>query len=166
MRPITAGAAAALCLATAFSLQGCPSAYQHTYEQETQRLENRQRTAREQEEAAHAEAQKYAAVIYFPVGSAEIDSDGQRELRWFVQKMQQYPQAVIEVQGFADATGGAAENAVLSNQRASNVAGYLNSQGIATERIMVQGFGEQYPAAANVTAKGRRNNRRVEVTVR
>ncbi len=166
MRSITARAAAALCLATAFSLLGCPSAYQHAYEQETQRLENRQRTEREQEEAAHAEAQKYAAVIYFPVGSAEIDSDGQRELRWFVQKMQPYPQAVIEVQGFADATGGAAENTVLSNQRASNVAGYLNSQGIPTERLMVQGFGEQYPATSNVTAKGRRNNRRVEVTVR
>ncbi len=165
MKPITAQAAAALWLG-AMVLQGCPSAYEHAYQQETQRLENRERTSREQEEAAHAEAQKYAAVIYFTVGSAEIDSDGQRELTWFVQKMQPYPQAVIEVQGFADATGGAAENQLLSNQRAANVAGFLNSQGIDASRIVTQGFGEQYPAAPNVTSKGRRNNRRVEVTVR
>jgi outer membrane protein OmpA-like peptidoglycan-associated protein len=165
MKPITARAAA-VGVAAALMLQGCPSAYQQTYEQETQRLENRQRIADEQEQAAHAEAQKYAAVIYFTVGSAAIDQDGQRELTWFVQKMQSYPQAIIEVNGFADSTGGAAENQMLSAQRAANVASYLSSQGIDSSRIVAQGFGENYAAASNVTAKGRRNNRRVEVTVR
>jgi outer membrane protein OmpA-like peptidoglycan-associated protein len=165
MKPITARAAA-VGVAAALMLQGCPSAYQHTYQQETQRLENRQRIAEEQESAAHAEAQKYAAVIYFAVGSATIDQDGQRELTWFVQKMQPYPQAIIEVNGFADSTGGAAENQTLSQQRAANVAGFLSSQGIDASRIVAQGFGQNYAAASNVTAKGRRNNRRVEVTVR
>jgi outer membrane protein OmpA-like peptidoglycan-associated protein len=165
MKPITARAAA-VGVATALMLQGCPSAYQHAYEQETQRLENRQRIAQEQEQAAHAEAQKYAAVIYFAVGSATIDADGQRELKWFVDKMQPYPQAIIEVNGFADSTGGTAENELLSQQRASNVAGFLSSQGIDASRIVAQGFGENYAAASNVTTKGRRNNRRVEVTVR
>jgi outer membrane protein OmpA-like peptidoglycan-associated protein len=166
MKPITARAAAALCGAAALMLQGCPSAYQRTYQQETQRLENRQRIADEQAQAAHAEAQKYAAVIYFAVGSAVIDQDGQRELTWFVQKMQPYPQAIIEVNGFADSTGGAAENQTLSQQRAANVASFLTSQGIDASRIVAQGFGEDYAAASNVSAKGRRNNRRVEVTVR
>jgi len=165
MKPITARAAV-VGVATALMLQGCPSAYQHAYEQETQRLENRQRIADEQEAAAHAEAQRYAAVIYFAVGDATVDADGQRELTWFVQKMQPYPQAIIEVNGFADSTGGAAENQTLSQERAANVASFLNLQGIDASRIVAQGFGENYTAASNVTAKGRRNNRRVEVTVR
>jgi outer membrane protein OmpA-like peptidoglycan-associated protein len=147
-------------------LQGCPSAYQRTYEQQTQRLEMQQQAAQAEAEAAHAQAQKYAAVIYFAVGSSILGEDGQRELRWFVQQMQPYPQAVIQVQGFADATGGEANNQGLSTTRAEAVASYLNSQGIAAPRLIVQGFGEEYAAASNETAKGRRNNRRVEVTVR
>ena len=165
MKPITLAVGVTLTAAVSL-LQGCTSAYQGTYETQMRRLENQERLNQAQEEAAHAEAQKYAAVIYFAVGSADIDSDGQRELRWFVQKMQPYPQAIIDVQGFADVTGGATENQVLSNQRAANVAGFLNSQGIATSRIVTQGFGEEYPAAPNESAKGRRNNRRVEVTIR
>ena len=147
-------------------LQGCPSAYQRTYEQETQQLEAQQRAANAQAQAEHAQASKYAAVIYFPVGSAVVDQDGQRELRWFVQQMQPYPQAMIQVQGFADSTGSEATNSNLAQERAANVTSYLSAQGIAPSRFVTQGFGEQYPAASNETAKGRRNNRRVEVTVR
>ena len=161
------GPGAALGFAAAgLLLTGCPSAYERTYEQQTQRLEMQQRAADAQAEAAHAQASKYAAVIYFAVGSATIDEDGQRELRWFVQQMQPYPQAMIQVQGFADATGSEATNSGLSQARAGNVASYLSAQGIAASRIVTQGFGEQYPAASNETDKGRRNNRRVEVTVR
>jgi outer membrane protein OmpA-like peptidoglycan-associated protein len=153
-------------LAAALLLQGCTSAYQRTYDQQTQRLEAQQRAELAQQEAAHAQAQKYAAVIYFATGSATIDEDGQRQLRWFVQQMQPYPQANIQVQGFADSTGSEATNQGLSTARATAVAAYLTSQGIAAARIVTQGFGEQYPAASNESTKGRRNNRRVEVTVR
>ena len=94
-------AAAALGAATLLS-QGCPSAYQRTYEKETQRLEAEQRAAEARAAAEHAQASRYAAVVYFDVGSTVIGDDGQRELRWFVERIQPYPQAVILVQGFAD----------------------------------------------------------------
>jgi outer membrane protein OmpA-like peptidoglycan-associated protein len=70
------------------------------------------------------------------------------------------------VQGFTDSTGGEATNAQLARQRAEAVANALAGLGIAPERLVVQGFGETSPAATNVTKQGRRNNRRVEVTVR
>lgn len=159
--------AAAVGLASALLLlQGCPSAYQRTYEQQTQRLEMQQQAATAEAEAAHAQAQKYAAVVYFAVGSSIVDEDGQRELRWMVQQMQPFPQAMLDVQGFADSTGSEATNAGLSQQRAVNVAAYMNSLGIAPERMVVRGFGTDSPAASNANAQGRRNNRRVEVTVR
>jgi outer membrane protein OmpA-like peptidoglycan-associated protein len=158
--------AAVIVLATGLlALSGCPSAYQRTYERETQRLEAQQQADLAREEAAHKQAQKYAAVVYFSVGSAVIDEDGLRELRWFVQQMQPYPQAVIDVQGFADSTGSEAANQDLSQQRAQAVAAYLDSQGIALSRLVVRGFGTISPADSNATAQGRRNNRRVEVTV-
>jgi outer membrane protein OmpA-like peptidoglycan-associated protein len=162
MKPL---AAAALAL-VALLAQGCPSAYQRTYDSETQKLEGEQRAAAAQAAAAHAEASRYAAVVYFDVGSAAIGEDGQRELRWFVGKMQPYPEAVILVQGFADATGAEAENRSLSEDRARAVAGFLNTAGIGPARIIMQGFGTASPAASNTTAEGRTNNRRVELTVR
>ena len=146
--------------------QGCPSAYQRTYERDTQRLESERRVAEAEDAAAHAQASRYAAVVYFDVGSAVIGEDGQRELRWFVEKMQPYPKAVILVQGFADTTGAEAKNRTLSEDRARAVAGFLGAQGIEPARLVAEGYGTESPAAPNATAKGRRNNRRVEVTVR
>lgn len=158
--------AAAVVGAAMLVLQGCPSAYQSTYDKETQRLEAAQRAQQAQQAAEYAEARRYAAVVYFAVGSAVIGDDGQRELRWFVERMQPYPQAVILVQGFADSTGNEPENRSLSVERAQAVASYLNTQGIAPPRIVAQGYGTESPAAANVNAQGRTRNRRVEVTVR
>jgi len=152
-------------LAGGLLLAGCPSAYQRAYDQETQRLENARQAAEARAAAEHAEASRYAAVIYFPVGSAVIDADGERELRWFVTKMQPYPQVVILVQGFADTTGTEAKNQSLSEERAQAVAGSLSAQGISPSRINPQGYGTTSPAASNATSGGRRNNRRVEVTV-
>ncbi len=145
---------------------GCPSAYQRTYQRETQRLETQQKEETEQERAAHAEAQKYAEVAYFDVGSAELRPASQRELDWFVKQMEPYPKAIIEVNGFADSTGGEATNQALSKERADTVANYLASKGIESSRIVTQAFSTQFPAASNESTQGRRNNRRVEVTVR
>jgi outer membrane protein OmpA-like peptidoglycan-associated protein len=160
-------ARAALALGGTLGLvQGCPSAYHKTYERETARLETEQRAADAQAAARHAEASKYAAVVYFDVGSAVVGTDGERELRWFVGKMQPYPEAVILVQGFADVTGSEATNRTLSEDRARAVASYLSGQGIAASRLVTEGHGTASAAAANATAKGRERNRRVEVTVR
>ena len=43
---------------------GCQTAYNNAYNQEYEKL-------KQQDEAAHAEAAKYAAVIYFATGSAQ-----------------------------------------------------------------------------------------------
>ena len=153
-------------LAGALATLGCASAYDQAYEQETQRLEAEKRQRDAQERAAHAEARKYAAVIYFDVGSAVIKEQGYRELTWFVQKMRPYPKVIIQVQGFADSTGGDTLNQNLSEERAAAVARYLTSQGIQSSRLAVQGFASEFPAGANESAQGRLNNRRVEVTVR
>jgi outer membrane protein OmpA-like peptidoglycan-associated protein len=145
---------------------GCASAYDRTYERETQMLEQQEQARQAEERAAHAEATKYAAVVYFDTGSAVVKEEGYRELRWFVEQMRPYPQAVIQVQGFADSTGGDSLNQKLSEERAASVARYLASEGIEPSRIVVQGFASEFAAKPNVTTEGRRSNRRVEVTVR
>ena len=143
---------------------GCVSAYDETYAKETEMLEQQEQTRQAEEAAAHAEARKYAAVVYFDVNSAEIKDV--RELDWFVKQMQPYPQAIIQVQGFADSTGTETLNQGLSNQRAASVAQYLGSAGIDPAQIRTEGFASEFAARPNVTAEGRQRNRRVEITVR
>lgn len=162
---MTRTASGTLALAALLAL-GCPSAYQRTYDRKLEQLETQDSARRAQEEAAHAEARRYAAVVYFAPGSATIDDAGAHELRWFVRQMQPYPQAVIEVRGFTDSTGSEATNQPLAGGRAAAVASYLTGQGIAAARIVSEGYGPEFPAGSNETAKGRRTNRRVEVTVR
>jgi len=151
-------------LAPAFALAallGCGTSplYEKTYEEETQRLESEAAAQRE-------EASRYAAVVYFDVGSAVIEPEGYQELDWFVEKVAADPTAGIHVRGFADATGGDAVNQRLSYERAQNVASYLVSKGVPRERLAPLGFSSEFPAESNQTVAGRRSNRRVEVTVR
>jgi outer membrane protein OmpA-like peptidoglycan-associated protein len=148
-------------------LLGCASTYDQAYQDETQRLEEAARQEQARETARHGEASsKYAAVVYFDLGSAALSEDGMRELRWFRDQMQPYPEAHFEVQGFADITGSESTNRELSQERAANVARYLASEGMTPSHIHVIGLSTDFPAESNESAKGRSRNRRVEVTVR
>lgn len=150
-----------LVLLAAITALGCsiPSAYDRTYERETERLED-------QAQADHAAASQYAAVVYFQVDSAVIDEEGLKELSWFAQQLRPYPKAIIEVRGFADATGGDAVNQRISEERAANVKSQLVMLGMSQDQVVTSGFASEVPAASDATAKGRKSNRRVEVTVR
>jgi outer membrane protein OmpA-like peptidoglycan-associated protein len=56
-------------------------------------------------------------------------------------------------------------NQQLSQQRADAVRTYLTSQGVSSNSITTQGFGENNPIASNDTPSGRQQNRRVELVV-
>jgi outer membrane protein OmpA-like peptidoglycan-associated protein len=163
-----AGRGVVVALLAALAAPGCESfsAYDETYAQESERLEGIQAAQDEAERARHEEARRYAAIVYFDVGSATISSEGLSELGWLVGQLKPYPQAILEVRGFADATGGDAVNQRLSDERAANVARHLESLGYDRERIVTSGYSSEIPAASDKTAAGRKSNRRVEVTVR
>ncbi len=144
----------------------CATASNNAYNKQYEQLEQQNAQQQAMEAGAHAEAQKYAAVIYFATGSAVLDADAQQQLRWFAGKMTPYPQASFDVQGFADSTGADLTNQMLSAQRAQACASYLQTLGIAPPRMQVNAFSTSSPAASNASASGRKNNRRVEITVR
>ena len=75
------------------------------------------------------------------------------------------PISKIVVEGHTDSQGTAANNQVLSQQRAQVVRDYLVTRGIASDRITAQGFGPSRSVADNTSTEGRANNRRVEIVV-
>lgn len=71
----------------------------------------------------------------------------------------------LQIAGHTDDVGKAQSNLILSKKRSEAVRDFLVQRGIATERFVVQYFGEEKPIATNDTPAGRQKNRRVEMTV-
>ena len=70
------------------------------------------------------------------------------------------------IEGHTDSRGQKSYNFDLSNKRANTVKNYLEGKGISSSRLQVTGLGDTKPVATNETAKGRKANRRVELSIR
>ncbi|USD31807.1 MULTISPECIES: OmpA family protein [Vibrio] len=103
--------------------------------------------------------------VSFKFDSAELTSDSEMALKEVAAFMSEYPQATVDVVGYADSVGPAAYNQTLSEQRAQSVADIIADYGVNQSRIHVEGAGEAKPIAQNDTREGRMQNRRAEVTM-
>ena len=105
--------------------------------------------------------------VNFKSGSAKISPDDEGKLKQLAQDATKLTGYLIEVRGFADATGSAAMNTALSQDRAQAVIDYLIQQGgIPVRHVVAPGaYGETNAVASNETKSGRAENRRVEVKV-
>lgn len=110
---------------------------------------------------------KAQATVMFDVGSSEVSSSDQDQLKDLAQTATGMKGYLIEVKGFADSSGDAKMNQELSEERAEAVVGYLIQQcNVPVRHIVAPGaMGEYQPAASNESAEGRAQNRRVEVKV-
>lgn len=102
--------------------------------------------------------------VFFGFGSAELDSVARGIIDDVVSQIGAASSA-ISVVGHTDTVGSVAANQVLSERRASAVAGRMTTLGVSPGRITQAGRGELEPA--EVTGDGVRNarNRRVEIIV-
>jgi OmpA-OmpF porin, OOP family len=103
--------------------------------------------------------------ILFDVNRATLRAGAEANVRRIAAVLQQYPDREIVVEGHTDATGGAAYNQKLSEERAAAVRTALVSGGVPADQITSRGFGLTQPVATNETAAGRQQNRRVEIVV-
>jgi OmpA-OmpF porin, OOP family len=105
--------------------------------------------------------------VKFTSGSSTIAAEYEAPLKELAKTATGLKGYIIEVTGFADATGGAEMNTKLSEDRAKAVVTFLMQQGgIPVRHIVAPGaMGEYGPAASNETAAGRADNRRVEIKI-
>jgi outer membrane protein OmpA-like peptidoglycan-associated protein len=71
----------------------------------------------------------------------------------------------VDIDGHTDGRGTPDRNLQLSIYRANAVRQHLIERGIAAERLVARGLGDERPISDNVTAEGRQLNRRVEFTI-
>lgn len=108
---------------------------------------------------------EYAKTILFNSGKSTIKEESNAVLKEIVNILQEYPTARFSIEGHTDSVGSEQLNQRLSEERASSVMRYLIENGVASNRLTSQGFGESKPIASNATSKGRALNRRVEINL-
>ena len=72
---------------------------------------------------------------------------------------------LLTIAGHTDSVGSSESNQRLSQRRADAVKKYLIDKGVDTSRVSSVGYGEDQPVADNKYAAGRKQNRRVELSV-
>jgi chemotaxis protein MotB len=111
--------------------------------------------------------------LLFPSGGWQMSARGKQIIGNMAAKLAPAQQNKIVVSGYTDnqpigpalERQGIASNQDLSHKRAENVMEFLVSQGFNPALISAQGFGDSNPVASNDTARGRAQNRRVELSV-
>ena len=103
--------------------------------------------------------------VLFDAGRTELKASANRTILKLVQFLQINPRRNIRIEGYTDNRGVSAENLELSRARAQAVADVLVDLGIDSRRMQVKGYGEAHPLAENASAKGRAQNRRVEILI-
>lgn len=103
--------------------------------------------------------------LQFETAKAVIKDESFASLEDLATYLVDNPEFRLRIAGHTDSQGAAQANLILSKKRAESVRDFLESRGVAKERMIVQFFGEEQPVATNDTAEGREQNRRVEMEV-
>jgi chemotaxis protein MotB len=111
--------------------------------------------------------------LLFAPGSWEMRPQGKQIIARMAAKLAPTQQNKILVNGYTDNTPvgpelqrqGITSNQDLSQKRAESVMAFLISQGVKPDLVEAHGYGDAQPVASNNTAKGRSENRRVELTL-
>jgi chemotaxis protein MotB len=113
-----------------------------------------------------------AEQLFFDSGRATLKDSGKALLKKVGEALKGYEDKVIRVVGHTDNVpiGKSMQaqfpsNWDLSAARATTVVRFLESAGVAPERMISSGRGEYSPVASNDDPDGRRKNRRIEITL-
>ena len=108
---------------------------------------------------------EFSSNVLFGFDEADLSAEAKANLNKLVTVLNTYPETDIEIQGHTDSKGSESYNQKLSKKRADKVSDYLANQGIANNRLNIQGFGETMPKYSNDDNEGRMRNRRVEFLI-
>jgi peptidoglycan-associated lipoprotein len=108
--------------------------------------------------------------VHFDYDSADLRTQDESVLLKFANVVKEYyPNAVVTVEGFTDASGSASYNLRLGKNRAESVKVYLEGQGLMADAIKVVSYGEardrQVLAGAQGPGEAGLQNRRVSLVI-
>ncbi|HLY61728.1 MAG TPA: OmpA family protein [Terriglobia bacterium] len=148
--------------------QSAEAADQHAQSAQTlaQQGETDAKTAQEMAENVDNYQPNQKVAVLFDFNSDKLTKEGKDQLDQFAQTVQTQKHYVIQVQGYTDRIGSEDYNLDLSRRRADAVVRYLTlTYNVPLVKVSMLGYGKASPAADNKTREGRKENRRVQLTL-
>ncbi|MDR2426612.1 MAG: OmpA family protein [Endomicrobium sp.] len=105
------------------------------------------------------------AKVLFDFDKFNLKRGARQTVKEVADLLKMYPDNKISVEGHTDWKGSVSYNQKLSENRAKSVRDFLVKEGVDSSRIKMVGYGKLRPVASNETAKGRDQNRRVEIII-
>ncbi len=169
-------------LLSAIGLTGCVSQSKYDdLQAQNDQLQQQNATLSQQLASEKAQVGRLQGAIKYTVNSDLLFSPGGWEMRpqgksilaKMAAKLAPTQQNKLLVNGYTDNAPigpglereGITSNLELSQKRAETVMAFLISQGVKPDLVEAHGYGDAQPVASNNTAKGRAENRRVELTL-
>jgi len=166
---------------TMLALAGCVSQSEYdAVKQQNAQLQQQLAASNQELAAAKAQANRLTNAIkytvnsdlLFPPGGYKMSAAGKQVIARLAKKLVPGMQSKLVVNGYTDNAPvgeklikeGITSNEILSQKRAEDVMAFLISQGVKPDMVSAKGWGDANPVAANDSAKGRGQNRRVEIT--
>lgn len=103
--------------------------------------------------------------VGFEGRSEKISSTSAGALKKVVSGLKKHPSTRLAIMVHTDDQGTTAENLDLSARQATAISDYLTNQGVARNRLEIEGYGESLPVVQNISEADRERNRRVELRV-
>jgi outer membrane protein OmpA-like peptidoglycan-associated protein len=103
--------------------------------------------------------------LLFEPGSDRLAPAAHQQVANVASILKTFPNVHLNIEGYTDNVGSAAQNLELSRARANAVKTELIAEGISPDRLDTEGFGSRNPIADNSKEDGRARNRRVAFEV-
>jgi chemotaxis protein MotB len=112
---------------------------------------------------------KLPAEVLFSSGQAELSANGRNALTEVAAVLKEFPDRAFMVAGHTDnepvKDSGYRNNWQLSTARALTVTEFFIEKGVKPENLVAAGYGEFDPIGSNDSARGRQDNRRIELVL-
>jgi outer membrane protein OmpA-like peptidoglycan-associated protein len=108
---------------------------------------------------------KFNSAILFDTGKSKLKPASEKDLSELAKVLAEYRDTDLMVEGHTDNRGKKATNKKLSLARARSVIAFLQSKGVAKERMTGKGYADDVPVATNASEAGRAQNRRVQIQI-
>lgn len=95
-------------------------------------------------------------VVYFAYDRSTISTAERPKLEKVAAYLKQYPQLYLIIEGHCDERGTLEYNRALGERRAISIKQFMESQGVAGDRIRTVSYGEEKLAVPNAHSKNRR----------
>jgi K(+)-stimulated pyrophosphate-energized sodium pump len=103
--------------------------------------------------------------LNFEADSATLRPDSREQLENTAAILKAYPNVRVKIGGYTGRWGNPATNLRLSQLRAGAVAAELKSLGVAANRLLTDGYGDQHPLASTFATQGAMGGGRVAIKV-